>query len=69
MLWFSLILTTVVWGHCNKTLSNKLQKPQNRTARILTFSSYDTNADLLLEKARLETVRRAAPNSGGYHGL
>ena len=30
---------SVVWGHCNKTLSDKLQKLQNRAARILTFSS------------------------------
>ena len=26
-----------VWGHCNKSLSNKLQKLQNRAARILTL--------------------------------
>ena len=26
-------------------LSNKLQKLQNRTARILTFSSYDTDVE------------------------
>ena len=38
-----------VWGHCNKSLSNKLQKLQNRAARILTFSSYDTSADPLFE--------------------
>ena len=41
---------SVVWGHCNKTLSDKLQKLQNRAARILTFSSYDTNAGLLFER-------------------
>ena len=33
---------SVVWGSCNKTLSTKLQKLQNRSARILTFSSYMT---------------------------
>ena len=38
-----------MWGNCNKTLAAKLQKLQNRSARILTFSSYDTNADCLLE--------------------
>jgi len=42
---------SVVWGHCNKTLSDKLQKLQNRAARILTFSSYDTNAGLLFERS------------------
>ena len=39
-----------VWGHCNKSLSNKLQKLQNRAARILTFSSYDSSADPLFER-------------------
>ena len=50
-----------VWGHCNKSLSNKLQKLQNRAARILTFSSYDTSADPLLEQLnwkRLDTQRQ-----------
>ena len=41
---------SVVWGNCSKTLSNKLQKLQNRAARILTFSSFDANADTLTEK-------------------
>ena len=40
----------VVWGNCNATLATKLQKLQNRAARILTFSSYDTNTDPLLDK-------------------
>ena len=31
----------VVWGNCSKNLSSKLQKLQNRTARVLTFSNYD----------------------------
>ena len=40
----------VVWGNCNATLATELQKLQNRAARILTFSSYDANADPLLDK-------------------
>ena len=36
---------SVVWGNCNKSLSIKLQKLQNRAAHILTASSYDANAD------------------------
>ena len=40
----------VAWGNCNSTLATKLQKLQNRAARILTFSSYDANADPLLDK-------------------
>ncbi len=40
-----------VWDNCNKTLAEKLKKLQNRAARVvLTFSSYDTNADVLIEK-------------------
>ena len=39
-----------VRGNCNTTLPSKFQKLQSRAARILTFSSYDTNADLLLDK-------------------
>ena len=39
---------SVVWGNCNKSLSIKLQKLQNRTARSLTSSSYDANADDLV---------------------
>ena len=30
-----------VWGNINKGLADKLQKLQNRAARILTFSNYD----------------------------
>ncbi len=41
---------STVWENCNKTLAEKLQKLQNRAARVLTFSSYDTNADVLIEK-------------------
>ena len=40
----------VVWGNCNAILATKLQKLQNRAARILTFSSYDANADPLLDR-------------------
>ena len=50
-----------VWGHCNKSLSNKLQKLQNRAARILTFSSYDTSVDPLFEQLNwkwLDTQRQ-----------
>ena len=39
-----------VWGCCGKTLTSKLQKRQNRAARILTNSNYDANADNLIKK-------------------
>ena len=35
----------VVWGNCGIGLSEKLQKLQNRTARILMSASYECNAD------------------------
>ena len=41
---------SVVWGNCNKTLADKLQKLQNRAARVLKFSSYDTSADPLIRQ-------------------
>ena len=34
-----------VWGNCNKGLSDKLQKLQNRAARILMSAGYDSNLD------------------------
>jgi hypothetical protein len=39
-----------VWDNCNKTCAEKLQKLQNRAASVLTFSSYDTNAESHFEK-------------------
>ena len=39
-----------VWaGNCGITLRNKLQKLQNRAARVLTFSDYDEDACYLFE--------------------
>ena len=48
---------SVVWGNCNKSLSIKLQKLQNRAARILTSSSYDANADDLFVRLGWQKVR------------
>ena len=39
-----------VWGNCGKTLSNKLQKLQNRAARVITSSDYDVNVDSLFPR-------------------
>ena len=50
----------VVWDNFNKTLATKLQKLQNRAAKVLTYSSYDANADKLIEKLgwkKLESQR------------
>ena len=37
-----------VWGSCSKNLSQKLQKLQNRAARVITFSNYDRSTNELL---------------------
>ena len=37
------------WGNCGITLSNKIQKLQNRSIRVLTISSFDANAKSLLK--------------------
>ena len=36
---------SAVWGICGKCLTLKLQKLQNRAARIITFSNHDSDAD------------------------
>ena len=41
---------SIVLGNCGKTHSQKLQKLQNRAARILTSSSYDADARYLLQQ-------------------
>ena len=41
---------SAVWDSCSSYLANKLQKLQNRAAKVLTSSSYDTNADYLFER-------------------
>ena len=38
---------SVVWGNCGSTLKSKLQKLQNRASRIVTFSSFDADAQKL----------------------
>ena len=39
-----------VWCNCGKTLFDRLQKLQNRAARVLTFSSYDADANRLIRQ-------------------
>ena len=39
----------VVWGNCGITLHDKLQKLQNKAARVLTFSNFDANASELFK--------------------
>ena len=39
-----------VWGNINKGVADKLQKMQNRAARILTFSNYEVRSSVLLDE-------------------
>ena len=39
---------SVVWVNCGKTLRDKLQRLQNRAARVLTNSKYDADEGILL---------------------
>ena len=39
-----------VWGDIGKALSDKLQKLQNRAARIITFSNYEIRSSELLDE-------------------
>ena len=50
------ILCSVVWCSCGKKFSNKLQKPQNRAARALTFSNYEADPPQLLKKLNCDNL-------------
>jgi len=64
-----------VSGNCGITLRNKLQKLQNRAARVLTFSDYDEDAGYLFEllgwknRARQHEIEKATMVSKSLHGL
>ena len=45
-----------VWDGLGETLSTKIQKLQNRAARIITRSSYDTIASVLLNALQLDNL-------------
>ena len=64
---------SVVWGNCAKTLSDKLQKLQNRAVRVLTHSSYDADANDYLHAElgwdNLETRRQKLKAEMVYKSL
>ena len=45
-----------VWGCAGTTENNRLQKLQDRAARILVNSSFDTPSNQLTEKLGLKTI-------------
>ena len=63
---------SVVWGNCNKSLATKLQKLQNRTPCILTFSPCDASADnpfISLGWKTLDTQRKIQTAAIVYKSL
>ena len=40
-----ILIIAIVWENCNKGLSQKLQRLQNRAAGTLMSASYDSNLD------------------------
>ena len=42
----------LVWGCCSQSLSQKLQKLQNRAARVITFSNFDSCTEELFRELR-----------------
>ena len=65
----------IVWGNCGITLQNKVQKLQNRAARVLTNSNYDADAGHLFELLRWKNpasqpqIQRAIMVYKSPHGL
>ena len=47
----------IIWGNCGEIFLTRLQKLQNRAARIITGSDYDTPAEPLIEQLGWKTVR------------
>ena len=47
-----------VWDGCSAKLSNKMQKLQNRAARIITKSKYDSSATQLLESLHWDDLSK-----------
>ena len=45
-----------VWEEFNATLCEKMQKLQNRAARVITKSSYDASSSILLEKLHWDNL-------------
>ena len=60
---------TEVWGSLGKCLSDRLQKLQNRAARIITFSGYEHRSTDILNDLGWETLeqRRAKQLAVGVY--
>ena len=52
---------STVWGNIGKGLSDKIQKLQNRAARILPFSKYEPRSSILLDELGWESLENKRP--------
>ena len=65
----------IVWVNCGITLRDKVQKLQNRTARVLTYSNYDKDAGHLFKLlgwknlACQQQIQRTTMVYRSLHGL
>ena len=55
-----------VWGGCGETRLRALQKLQNQAARIVSNSSYDTSASLLIKNLKWLTVTDMIKSKSDY---
>ena len=65
----------IVWGNCGLTLRNRVQKPENRGAHVLTILYYDEDPGYLFELlgwknlARQHEIEKATVVYKSLHGL
>ena len=62
----------VVWDGCGATLAGKIQKLQNRAARVLTSANYDVSINILFEKLGwkdFQSQRKIAKGTMVYKAL
>ena len=48
----------IVWGNCNKGLSDRLQKLQNRAARVITQSDYEIRSVDILQTLKWDNLEQ-----------
>jgi hypothetical protein len=54
---------SLVWGNCCEYLIDKLQKLQNRAARIITGSTYDVSSENVLKELNWQPLKNRYKNN------
>ena len=57
----------MVWGNCDQTHRNRLQRLQNRAASV-TGDSYDVRSHEILNKIKMENFARKTRRPNGVEG-